>query len=219
MLIAKNELYNAEITGGQILDRLKPEKNPQSEIRECLVLSPKTINSAGLIDIETLKDSRVNIAIDALPKQHRDASKIAVKGDIVLKLCTPYDAALITEEVIDAIKDDPAALNTQEGIGCLVPSFCCKIKVPYDIDSRFFLAFLNSDYCKSQFKAMTEDRAIALLSINKIKSLEMPPLPSLDKQEQIGLQYTANQKKLQLMEEIKELIIKRNDILFRELRK
>lgn len=191
-LVSLKDLH-IEIIGGQIMSRVTVRDDSKENVIETRkVVVPKAILSDGSIDISELPEEKLKVTAD--PK------RLTTKGDIVLKLSTPYDAALVDE-------------NSE---GCLVPSFCAIIKTPVDIDVNYLLAFLNSNYCKEQFKTQVAGAAITILSVGKVASALMP-VPSLEEQQEIGANYIKAQEKLKLVKQITILEAKRNDIVFKDM--
>lgn len=182
-----------EIVSGQIMTRITTKDDAES-IGVCKVIIPKAITSDGFISIEDLPEEKI--------KLEPPTDRITRVNDIVIKLSTPFDSAIITEETA----------------GCIVPSFCAIIRNQDSIDLHYLRAFLASKYCKEQLKAKVTGAVMSILSIGKIKSIEIP-VPDLSEQEQIGMHYNEVQEKLQTMNQIISLEKKRNDILFQELAK
>ena len=184
---------NIEIVGGLIMTRLtaKPEADDEV-IEERGVIIPKCINSDGTINTAEIPTESLKVAVDP--------AKLTATGDIVMKLSTPYDAAIIDED----------------SAGCVVPSFCARIRNVGDANVEYLLAFLNSEACKSQLRAQISGAVMTVLSVGKIKRVRIP-LPSKMQQEEIGRQYMETQKKLQIVRKIVELEAKKNDIIFRDM--
>lgn len=191
----KDQLGNqVDIISGQIMSRVvvKEDSNDFAEIRKVII--PKTITAEGYIEVESLPEEKLKV--EAPPE------RITKVNDIVIKLSTPFDSAVITEE----------------SEGCLVPSFCAIIRNHDSIDLDYLRAFLVSKQCKDQLKAKVTGPVMSILSIGKIKSVELP-MPEKKVQQQIGKHYAEIQEKKQLMRKIIVLENKRNDILFQELTK
>lgn len=188
-----NEL-DISITTGQIMSRVTASENGLDEVVETRkVIIPKSINADGTISEEVLPEE--NLRVEADPK------KLTVEGDIVLKLSTPYDAARV-----DASTE-----------GCLVPSFCAIVKNnDKDLDTDYLLAFLNSSNCKTQLSNQVSGAVMTVLSVGKVKNVEIP-IPPMEKQHEIGEAFYESQAKIKTIKRIMELEAKRNDALINEL--
>lgn len=182
-----------EIVSGQIMTRIATKDDAES-IGVRKVVIPKAITSDGFLCIEDMPQEKL--------KLEPPTERITKVNDIVIKLSTPFDSAIITKETE----------------GCIVPSFCAIIRNQNSIDLNYLRAFLASKYCKEQLKAKVTGAVMSILSIGKIKSIEIP-IPDISEQRQIGRHYNEVQEKLQIMNQIISLEKKRNDILFQELAK
>ena len=182
-----------EIIGGQIMTRLAIKDGSDEEPVEVRkVVIPKCIRADGSIDVTEMPEE----SLRATP----DPKRLTVPGDIVIKLSTPYDAAYVNEE----------------GAGCIVPSFCAIIKSAGHLDLEYLLAFLNSATCKNQLKQQVAGSTMAMLSVGKIKNV-MIPVPSPERQREIGSQFLETHRKVHLLEQIIRLEQKKNDIFFRDM--
>ena len=184
---------NIQLIGGQIMSRVTANVDKGEEgLRSVKVVIPKAIHQDGTIDAKEMPEE--------LLKTEPDSKKIVKKGDIVMKLSTPYDAAIVDED----------------SEGGIVPSFCAIVKHGKDIDPGYLLAFLNSEYCKDQLRLQVTGSVMTVLSVGKIANI-MFPLPSLTEQKEIGDAFFGTQNKLKLIRQIAELENKKNDITFRDL--
>lgn len=182
-----------EIISGQIMSRLVIKEDAGEEALEIRkVVIPKSIHADGHIDVSEMPEESLRSSPD--PKRLTD------QGDIVMKLSTPYDAARVDED----------------SIGCIVPSFCAIIKSTGELDPDYLLAFLNSAACKAQLKQQVAGATMAMLSVGKIKNV-LIPVPSLERQQEIGSKFFETQRKVHLMEQIIQLEQKKNDIYFRDM--
>lgn len=184
---------NIEVISGQIMSRVTAKKDsdePFAEVRKVIV--PKAIGADGIVNVEELPEEKLKIPADD--------KRITKAGDIVIKLSTPFDAALIDEDSKD----------------CIVPSFCALVRCPEDIDVNYLVAFLNSSYCKEQIKVMVAGATMTVLSVGKVLSVLMPK-PDMEEQKEIGANYIKVQQKLRVLKQIVDLEIKRNDVVFREM--
>ena len=184
----------ADVFSGQIMSRVSAEKlgdvEPAGEIN---VIVPKAITSEGTI----LKEELTTEKLAAYP----DARRITKEGDIIIKLSTPFDSATITRDFAD----------------CLVPSFCAIIR-PFSerYDKDYLQAFLNSELCKEQMRAMVSGAVMTILSVGKLKEVEIP-YASMEVQMAIGARYRKTQEDVQIFKEIISLEKKRNDAVFFEM--
>jgi restriction endonuclease S subunit len=170
------------------------------------VIVPKAITPEGLINLEDIVEEKIIVTdINIIDKETGetefvmpiDSKRITSLGDIVIKLSTPFDSATITEDTI----------------GCLIPSFCAIIRNKGLIDEDYLQAFLNSKLCKDQLRAKVVGTVMTILSIGKIKEIEIP-IPETDQQIAIGKRYREAQTKISTLKKIVELETKRNDIQF-----
>lgn len=190
----------ATVTGGQILNRIEADKKLGETGREMKVVVPKSIHSDGTIEPQEMQT--VLIREDA----GKYENKLARKGDIVIKLSPPYDAAMVNDEAA----------------GCLIPSFCALIRCN-DLDLRFFvLAFLNSESCKEQLKNSVGGSIVQVTSAGRIKSLKVY-VPEegghllKEKCMEIGRDYEKANERLLLIRKIQELESERNSLVFKRL--
>ena len=184
---------NIEIISGQIMSRVTAKPETGDEIIETRrVIVPKAIHSDGTVDCSELPQETL--------RTEADKKRITQIGDIVIKLSTPYDAAIIDEY----------------SAGCIVPSFCAIIRHDATIDNRYLLAFLNSDCCKDQLKQQVAGAVMTVLSVGKVSSV-LIPLATCEEQAVIGNRFIETQRKIRILKEIFELETKRNDIVFRDL--
>ena len=181
-----------DITSGQILQRITSKDPNESNATVWKVVVPKAITSEGFISVEDLAEESL--------KAEPPVDRITREGDIVIKLSTPFDSAIITKE----------------SEGCLVSSFCAIIRNNGALQIDYLSAFLASKYCKEQMKAKVAGAMQSILSIGKIKSIEIP-IPDEKTQKEIGKRYKNVQEKILIMNRIMALESKRNDIVFQEL--
>jgi restriction endonuclease S subunit len=185
------EQLNIEVLGGQIMSRVIAT-NPQDSVGSWKVIVPRANDSDGLINVDELSLENFKV----IPEPRR----LTQVGDIVIKLTLPFDSALVTEETS----------------GCFIPSFCAVIRNCGDIDKEFLLAFLASKTCKNQLKAKVTGAITSILSVGKIREIEIPDVS--DKiQKIIGKDFSRALKKKQLFKKIAELESKKNDVIFQEL--
>ena len=181
-----------EIYSGQIMSRIVVDSKTKEEGIEFRVITPKAISQDGLILNEELPREILKTA--------PDLNRITEVGDIVIKLSTPYDSATITKETM----------------GCVVPSFCAILRNIKGVDKDYLQAFLSSKLCKEQLKSKVVGSVMTILSVGKIKDIDVP-IPSLREQEEIGNRYREVQNRIVTLKKIVELESKRNDILFNNM--
>ena len=182
----------ATIVGGQIMTRVTVKNDANERIvEERHIITPKAILDDGTIDLNELPVEKLKVAADT--------NKLTVVGDIVIKLSTPYDSAIITEE----------------SVGCLIPSFCAIIRCN-NINRNFLQAYLSTTNCKNQLKNQVAGTVMSILSVGKLGNLEIP-VPDLEEQVKIGESYIRTQEKLCTLKRILELESLKNDLLFKEL--
>ena len=198
-----------DIYSGQIMSRVKADKPEETgdyiTTKTMKVIVPKAITSDGLINLEDIVEEKIIVTDINSDKETGetelvmpiDSRRITSLRDIVIKLSTPFDSATITEETV----------------GCLIPSFCAIIRNKGLINEDYLQAFLNSKLCKEQLRAKVVGSVMTILSIGKIKEIEIP-IPEIDQQISIGKKYRETQTKISTLKKIVELETKRNDIQF-----
>lgn len=188
--IIEQDLF--DIYSGQILSRItaNKQKGEYSELTRKVVV-PKSIYE-GKLHLDEMPEEEIKV--------EPDEKRITRIGDIVIKLSTPYDSAMVTE--------------AEEG--CIVPSFCAIIRNIRGIEPGYLEAFLNSSYCKEQLKKEVMGSVMAILSVGKIKSLEIP-IPEIAEQVRIATEYRKQIEKIDILKQIVNLEQKRLDIEIRGL--
>lgn len=183
----------AEIIGGQVMSRVSEKSdNITDAVETRRIVVPKCINTDGTVNVLEMPEERLKAAADE--------RKLTQTGDIIIKLSPPYDAGII---------DNDSA-------GCLVPSFCAIIRCSSSMDVYYMLAFLNSSLCKDQLRTHVAGSVMTVLSVGKIKGIEIP-VPDAAQQSEIGQRYFETQRKLRIIRQITEFETLRNDIVFREM--
>ena len=183
---------NIKLIGGQIMSRITTKFEDSEKYGEIKVVIPKSICADGTVNIDDLAEETLKVA--------PDEKRITKVDDIVLKLSTPYDAAIIDED----------------SAGCIVPSFCAIIQYPDTIDKYYLLAYLNSETCKEQLKQQVAGATITVLSVGKVSNVQIP-LIDIEEQKKIGRAYYETQQKLKLLNEIIKLESERNSIVFNNM--
>ena len=173
-----SDIKGLSFIGGQITSRIEvDEKKKDRAIGTVKVIPPKAIK-AGKIEHEELYD------VDY--KTEFDEKKLTKEGDIVVKLSSPYDAALVTKE--------------DEGL--LITSFCIIIRnTGKNISSDFIAAFCNSGVYMRQVMKMVSGARVPMITIGKIKEVEVK-LMSKEEQEQVALFYRNLCEKQVVMEKM-----------------
>lgn len=168
------------ITVGQIMSRVSYKEGEEVEAykENVQVLVPSAI-SGGVIHIENLGS--------AVLKKSVSDERITRKNDIVIKLSSPYDCALITEE--------------EEGL--IVPSFCALIRgVDKNfIDVRYLVGYLNSAYTTAKLVAGINSTAMAMVRGKSLAELEVEA-PVINEQKVIGDAYWASCQRKKLLEKM-----------------
>ena len=161
-----------------------------SSLKEGKILVPKAIDD-GLIDHSLLQ--RVKLDKEVKDKFYTK------KGDVIMKLSTPYDSCFIDRE---------------EDEGLIVPSFSLIIRgLKADYDPYFIMAFLSSKYAWNQIERLRSGRAITILSNESVAELEVPEFKKLER-ERISERYKNYLEFKRMSSEIIELEKERNDVMF-----
>ena len=161
-----------------------------SSLKEGKILVPKAIDD-GLIDHSLLQ--RVKLDKEVKDKFYTK------KGDVIMKLSTPYDSCFIDRE---------------EDEGLIVPSFSLIIRgLKSDYDPYFIMAFLSSMYAWNQIERLRSGRTITILSNESVAELEVPEFKKLER-ERISERYKNYLEFKRMSSEIIELEKERNDVMF-----
>lgn len=154
------------------------------------VLTPKAIND-GLIDHSLLQEVK-------LYKEVKDKF-YTKKGDVIMKLSTPYDSCVIEKE---------------EDEGLIVPSFSLIIrKINPKYNPYFVMAFLSSKCAWSQIKNSREGRVLSIINNESVAELDVPDFNDKEIKE-ISNRYKRFLNFKRLSAEIISLEKERNDSLF-----
>ena len=161
-----------------------------SSLKEGKILVPKAIDD-GLIDHSLLQ--RVKLDKEVNDKFYTK------KGDVIMKLSTPYDSCFIDRE---------------EDEGLIVPSFSLIIRgLKSDYDPYFIMAFLSSRYAWNQIERLRSGRTITILSNESVAELDIPEFKKLER-ERISERYKNYLEFKRMSSEIIELEKERNDVMF-----
>ena len=179
------------------------EKMKESSGVPIKVLVPKAIKN-GRIDEKLLEDQV--LIKDPKTGKEKNVDDFKTKdGDIVIKLSSPYDSCLITPEF--------------EGL--LIPSFCMKIVVKEKlvkeklIDRDFFLAYLSSDFFKTELRNKCHGAVTALTKKSDFMRITVPEVPG-EKQIEIGQRFRKVTQLENLMNRYRELERERLDRILEE---
>lgn len=154
------------------------------------VLTPKAIND-GLIDHSLLQEVK-------LYKEVKDKF-YTKKGDVIMKLSTPYDSCVIEKE---------------EDEGLIVPSFSLIIrKINPKYNPYFVMAFLSSKCAWAQIKNSREGRVLSIINNVSVAELDVPDFNDEEIKE-ISNRYKRFLNLKRLSAEIISLEKERNDSLF-----
>ena len=154
------------------------------------ILVPKAIND-GLIDHSLLQEVK-------LYKEVKDKF-YTKKGDVIMKLSTPYDSCVIEKE---------------EDEGLIVPSFSLIIrKINPKYNPYFVMAFLSSKCAWAQIKNSREGRMLSIISKESVAELDVPDFNDEEIKE-ISNRYKRFLNFKRLSAEIISLEKERNDTLF-----
>ena len=154
------------------------------------ILVPKAIND-GLIDHSLLQEVK-------LYKEAKDKF-YTKKGDVIMKLSTPYDSCVIEKE---------------EDEGLIVPSFSLIIrKINPKYNPYFVMAFLSSKCAWAQIKNSREGRVLSIINNVSVAELDIPDFNDEEIKE-ISNRYKRFLNFKRLSAEIISLEKERNDSLF-----
>ena len=188
-LIKLCEIRGLELIGGQITSRVEA-KEKDEVLGQVKVIPPKAIKGGKILQEEL---SEINYKVEL------DEKRLTQKGDIVLKLSSPYDAAVITE--------------TEEGL--LIPSFCIIIRNMSDsMNSGYLAAFFNSSFYLEQAKTMLSGAAMPMLTIGKIKDVLIRKLDK-EAQRQVAEYYQNISAKEEILAKIITLEKEKLDCVLR----
>ena len=181
-----------EIITGVLTKRVVREDGDgdSSLLKSGKVLTPKAIND-GLIDHSLLQEVK-------LYKEVKDKF-YTKKGDVIMKLSTPYDSCVIEKE---------------EDEGLIVPSFSLIIrKINPKYNPYFVMAFLSSKCAWAQIKNSREGRMLSIISKESVAELDVPDFNDEEIKE-ISNRYKRFLNFKRLSAEIISLEKERNDSLF-----
>ena len=161
-----------------------------SSLKEGKILVPKAIDD-GLIDHSLLQ--RVKLDKEVKDKFYTK------KGDVIMKLSTPYDSC---------------AIDREEDEGLIVPSFSVIIRgIGGKYNPCFIMAFLSSKYAWNQIERLRSGRVLTILSNESVAELEIPEF-SEPEIKRISERYKNYLEFKRISSEIMKLEKERNDVLF-----
>lgn len=170
----------ANIIGGQNMTRISAENTAGAVLKRVKVLIPKAIVE-GLVIEKDLGDADIVKEIDA--------DKYTQEGDIVIKLSSPYDSALIG--------------GGQTGIA--IPSFCAVIRVNEDdYDRQYLTAVLNTEAVRKRLAARVAGSIRPMIRIADLKDLTLPLIAKED-MEAIGKAYLLSGSKRKTLHEMADI--------------
>lgn len=166
----------AEITAGQIMTRVTDDKivdGPKSTVLTTKAVDDGFINPADLKEVVLVKSV--------------DPERYTQRGDVMLKLSTPYDAAYINEEF--------------EGL--VIPSFFVAIRPKNNVDHRYLTALINSKFFRQQIQVVQTGVGRPMVRISDIRNVEIPDIP-LHEMVVLGDEYELSCQKRKLLKEMEE---------------
>lgn len=164
----------ADVLVGQIMTRVASRDGEGHDVK---VMVPGAVDQGYVVE-SSLGTNNVIKDIDS--------RYVTKEGDIVMKLTSDYDAALINKD--------------QEGI--IISSFIAVIRSK-DIDPGYLCAVLNSEYVKLILRSKAEGAIRPMLKISDIRGLSIPEL-NKEEQENIGKAYDLSIQKELLLRELIE---------------
>lgn len=181
----------ADIVNGQNMSRISADVTSEKVLRTMKVLVPKAIVEGNVIE-DDLGEAKI---VKELAKD-----KCTQAGDIIIKLSSPYDSALITDE--------------QEGI--VIPSFCAAIRVKENAYNKNYLtAILNTKIVRDSLAARVAGSIRPMIRVMDLKDLELPSIPTED-MEEIGRAFFLSSRKRCLLQDMINLEKEIMDIIIIE---
>lgn len=144
------------VTSGQIMSRVAADDGKPNAskvfLEEAKAILPKAITGGAIDDKELVNVQLVKTV---------DASKRTSVGDIIVKLSTPYDCAVVAAG--------------QENL--IATSFCALIKgVHPNYLPEFVCAYLNTPMMKDKLKSSITGAQIPLLRVGDLKAVDIPDI-------------------------------------------
>ena len=170
MVVELGDLMGVSMAG-TIMPRIQIKDGDDTEGCMKKVLVPKAISN-GRVNHEDVAEYLI--------KKDAGLGRMTVVDDIVIKLTTPYECALITMEDEDLI----------------VPSYCMILR-EFDtekVDLDYLVGYLNTEYAKAQFSAGVAAATNSMLKMKDVQAIKVP-LPPLEKQKRLGRLYRLSAEK------------------------
>ena len=164
----------AEIKNGQILSRYCLRESTDGE--EIKVITPSSISNS-VINHNNLG---VNYLRDSVDKEKLMYPE---EGDIVIKLSTPYDSAIVRKQDVDLV----------------IPSFCALIRCHNPEDNKFILAVLNNRRTIDYLTSNISGQGMRIIKIGSIRDIEIPEM-SAEHRKEIGELYWQSRLDIELHE-------------------
>lgn len=180
----------AEISSGLTLNRFKSKKSSKADETE----------NYYHITIKSVEDNKINLDLLETLKTDRkvDGRYLLKRGDIVIKLSPPYNAAMVNFDLKNIVAAHNLAIIRSKG----------------EFDPEYLTYILNGSYVRNQLNRLVEGGA---LSIIKKSSLNQIKIRTRDKREQrkyaklLSLFSKRKELKLRIME--LEELLKENILL------
>ncbi len=170
MVVELGDLMGLSMVG-VILPRIQVKEGDETAGSMKKVLVPKAISN-GRVNHEDVAEYLI--------KKGAGLGKMTVVDDIVIKLTTPYECALITMEDEDLI----------------VPSYCIILR-DFDleqVDLDYLVGYLNTEYAKAQFSAGAAAATNSMLKSKDVLAIKVP-LPPMEEQRHLGKLYRLSTEK------------------------
>lgn len=131
-------------------------------------------------------------------KKGSGQGRMTVVDDVVVKLTTPYECALITMEDEDLI----------------VPSYCVILRDfdQKEVDLDYLVGYLNTDYAKQQLVSRVSAGYNSMIKMKDIHEIPIPMLP-MEEQKHLGRLYRISTEKQMLLKDLLENEVKLADSL------
>ncbi len=131
-------------------------------------------------------------------KKGSGQGRMTVVDDVVVKLTTPYECALITMEDEDLI----------------VPSYCVILRDfdQKEVDLDYLVGYLNTDYAKQQLVSRVSAGYNSMIKMKDIHEIPIPML-AMEEQKHLGRLYRISTEKQMLLKDLLENEVKLADSL------
>lgn len=166
----------AGVKNGQILTRFC-DRDAMEGVK-IKVITPGCISN-GIINHEDLGENTLKEGVD------QSKLMIAEPGDIIIKLSTPYDSAIVREMDKNLV----------------IPSFCAMVRCNEGVNKDYILAVLNSKRSIDKLVSEISGQGMRVIKIGSIKELEIPDIGD-DEQISIGGLYAEGLKEAELLRKL-----------------